>query len=99
MDLLVLLEELEFFAKGGHASRQVGEDVSFFNAVVHGQMRAEGQACRQELAQCRSWRPSRGAAGVVEQCPLLPEMVMLNGIWSIEKEWENREEKHLQMCP
>jgi hypothetical protein len=80
VDLLVLLEELEFFAEGRHSSSQVREDVGFFDAVVHRQMRAEGEAARQELPQCRSGRPGRRLAGVVEGGPFSPEVVVLCGL-------------------
>jgi hypothetical protein len=49
MDLLVLRQQLQLFTKRRHFLGQDGENVLFFNGVVHGEVVAELLAHAEEL--------------------------------------------------
>lgn len=80
MYLLVLVQQqilipswLEFW----HFSRQHGEDVGFFYAVVGFEVGEELEACLEELPEGEVSWARVGFAGCVEEGPGLAEVVVL----------------------
>lgn len=77
VDTLVVREEVQLFAESRHALRQQGENVLFFDGVVHGQVVAEVVGEGDELPDARAGRALVVRAGCVEGLPRAAEVLVL----------------------